>query len=37
MRMAVSKTETFANPFLTNVPILKPLKTPANQRFSGVF
>ena len=25
------------NPFLTNVPILYPLKTPENQRFSGVF
>ena len=25
------------NPFLANVPILYPLKTPENQRFSGVF
>ena len=25
------------NPFLANVPILHPLKTPENQRFSGVF
>ena len=25
------------NPFLTNVPILYPLKTPENQRFSIVF
>ena len=24
------------NPFLANVPILSPLKTPENQRFSGV-
>ena len=24
-------------PFLANVPILCPLKTPENQRFSGVF
>ena len=27
----------FLNPFLNNVPILYPLKTPENQRFSGVF
>ena len=25
------------NPFLANVPILYPLKTPENQKFSGVF
>ena len=25
------------NPILANVPILYPLKTPENQRFSGVF
>ena len=25
------------NPFLANVPILYPPKTPENQRFSGVF
>ena len=25
------------NPFLANVHILYPLKTPENQRFSGVF
>ena len=25
------------NPFLANVPILYPLKTPENQRFSVVF
>ena len=26
----------FVNPFLAHVPILYPLKTPENQRFSGV-
>ena len=25
------------NPFLLNVPILYPLKTPENQTFSGIF
>ena len=25
------------NPFLANVPILYPLKTPENQRFSDIF
>ena len=25
------------NPFLANIPILHPLKTPESQRFSGVF
>ena len=30
-------TEELINPFLANVPILYPLKTPENQRFSGVF
>ena len=25
------------NPFLANIPILYPLKTPENQRLSGVF
>ena len=27
----------YVNPFLANVPILYPLKTPENQRFSGAF
>ena len=31
------RAEFFINPFLANVPILYPLKTPENQRFSGVF
>ena len=29
--------EELINPFLANVPILYTLKTPENQRFSGVF
>ena len=29
--------EELINPFLANVPILYALKTPENQRFSGVF
>ena len=29
--------QTICNPFLANVPILYPLKTPENQKFSGVF
>ena len=31
------KRKWFINPFLANVPILHPLKTPENRRFSGVF
>ena len=27
----------FINPFMANAPILYPLKTPENQRFSGIF
>ena len=34
--MSEKNTEYF-NPFLANVPILYPLKTPQNQGFSGVF
>ena len=30
-------TMILVNPFLANVPILYPLKTPENQRFSDVF
>ena len=30
-------TNYLINPFLANIPILYPLKTPENQRFCGVF
>ena len=32
-----SKAITYRNPFLADVPILYPLKTPENLWFSGVF
>ena len=31
------RNEFYLNPFLASVPILHPLKTPENQRFSGDF
>ena len=35
--MCMKVKELIFNPFLANGPILYPLETPQNQRFSGVF
>ena len=36
-RLLMLNSRFLFNPFLANAPILYPLQTPENQRFSGVF
>ena len=35
--MSSQCSTSLVNPFMANVPILYPLKTPQNQKFFGVF
>ena len=37
IKMSSQCSTSLVNPFMANVPILYPLKTPQNQKFFGVF